>query len=204
MSFDFLKNIRFKETTPEPTPRKVTKNPEGLTLRVYRNGRVYPSQQLVEKFNLEYNVNAEGKLTGNGIDFFSAHNWGPYPKDMPNLIFLAFVPRNNPKVDLFLTRRTEKTSVLTQAPVSTELWNTIMTIYPHLEDASYIDLTISEDQVVVTEDNIYNLPKVVSRGENKGTAQYVRRENIALFPAVVNAATNDVEQELTQEINNNI
>lgn len=38
------------------------RTPEGLTIRLFRNGSVYPSQALVEKFDLEYKVGVPSKV----------------------------------------------------------------------------------------------------------------------------------------------
>lgn len=184
MSFEWLKGLKFKEE--RPTRATASKTPEGLSLRVYAGGRVIPSQALIDRFKLEYGIAGEC-----GIDFFTAHNWGAYPKDQPNALFLAFVPRTEPKIDLFATRRSEETKVIDQAPVSKELVAAIKEVYPKAweEETSFIDITINEDYAVTTEDGLYFIPKLVARGERKGQMQAQRRENITLYPVSVQVNT---------------
>lgn len=188
MSFDFLKSIRFKEETPAEKP-SVGKNPEGLALRVFTNGKVFPSPQLVEKFKLEYGV--EGEC---GIDFFTAHNWGIYPKTSPNIIFIAFTPRTQPKIDLFSIRRNGTTSVMDQAPSSPELLEAIKLVQPSTDLVAnkFVDLVV-EDIAVQPEDGICYMPKTVVRGERKGQLEAFRRENVTLYPVRIVVATTTVE-----------
>jgi hypothetical protein len=200
MSFDWLKNLKFKEE--RPVKPVASKNPEGLTLRVFlTSGRVFPSQELVDRFKLEYGV--EGEC---GIDFFTAHNWGIYPKSQPNALFLTFVPRTEPKIDLFATRRSEETKVIDQAPVSRDLVEAIKQVYPSAvtNDTPFLDLTIREEDGITTEDGLYFIPKSVARGEKKGQLVAQRRENIVLYPASVQVITDTevvVQDDLIHQLN---
>jgi hypothetical protein len=174
MGFDFLKTIKLQDTK-QVVSRKVTKTPEGMALRVYANGRVFPAAKLTETFNLEYGEDTFG------LDYLEAHAWGAYPKDQPNVLFISPINRKEPKIDLFGTRRTPDTSVLTQGPLDKGLWDLVVKIFPEAKGHIYVDLMVHGDGVT-TEDGIYYLPKTVSRGDRKGTVTTVRRENIALFP----------------------
>jgi hypothetical protein len=180
MSFDFFKNLKITEE-PKPT-RRVTKTPEGLTLRVYPSGKVYPSKQLVELLNLEYGATPED---GNGLDFFEANAWGAYKKlGGPNTILVAAVSRKNAKIDLFATRRTD-VSVLEQGPICKELWDLAVKLNPTWKDAEVIDLTVMTSYPITSEDGIYHIPKAITRGERKGEVKVERRENITLYPLSV-------------------
>jgi hypothetical protein len=176
MSYNFLKNLVIKEIVPT---RKLTKTPEGVSLRVYPSGRVFPSTELVRLFGLEYD--ATNKEAGNGIDFFEAHAWGAYPKDQPNTIFVAAVPRTEAKIDLFDSRRSE-TSVIEQGPINKDLWTLITKLDPTAATAKAVDLQVIVDAAFNTTDGIYYVPKVITRGERKGQATTIRRENITLYP----------------------
>lgn len=189
--FDFLKTITIKETVAVKEVRKTTKNPEGFCLRVYSNGKVYPSEALVKEFNLEYGENS------NGLDFVEAHKWGAYPKDRPNLIFVTPVNRTEPKIDLFGTKRSEETSVLTQGVANMDLWEAAVRIYGTPAEDNFIDIMVDVDTPIKTEDGIFYLPKTVARGDKKGTTTVVRRENIVLYPAFPKVMVTATEDEIT-------
>ena len=60
--FSFLNNVEVvtpeKETKVRTVVAKVDKYPtEGTVLRVWANGNIFPSQELVTKLNLEYSDN---------------------------------------------------------------------------------------------------------------------------------------------------
>jgi hypothetical protein len=179
--YDFLKSLKLKETTTTDKP-KTEKTPEILGLRVFKNGRIYPSKALVERFKLEYGVRGEC-----GIDFFSSGDWTLYPKDQAPVIFVAFVPREESKISLFSsykkTETTEKPSVLTQGPKAPELLELVKTTYKR-DDVLFIDLAVDVNIPVTTLNGIYNIPKTIARGPKKGTATYIRRENVVLYPLV--------------------
>lgn len=189
--FEFLKNLKVKESISAPAP-KVTRSPEGLSLRVFPSGKVYPSVALIDKFKLEYGVSGEC-----GIDFFSSRDWPAYPKEAPGVVFITFVPRGEPKIDLFASRRSEDTSVLTQGPVADGLYEMVLETYgkkqgfseEELKSKPYIDIYVMENFALNTENGIYLLPKKIMRGERKGEAQYLRRENITLYPLSLTVET---------------
>lgn len=200
-AFDFLKNITFKENLG--VKLNMDKNPTGLKLRLFKNGRVYPSEELVTRFKLEYGV--EG---GNAIDYFNTKEWGPYPKDAPEAVVIGFSPRTEAKLDLFgYTRKKkgEEASIMQQGPEAVGLWELIVNTYKltDIDNWPYIDLEVNMDIPIKTEDSIYLLPKKVSRGKNIGKLTYQRRENINLFlllpgkmefKKVVGSASRDIEQ----------
>lgn len=195
MSFNFLKNIKFKEDLPSNKKTVGASAPTGLTLRVYASGRVYPSPELVAKFNLEYQPD-DG---GNGMDYFQSKDWKPYPSNVPATVLVAFTPRTEPKISLFGSRRGETTSVLTQGPECKELWKMLVDTYGAEvpKDAAFVDITVFEEFGIKTEDGIFLIPKTVARGEKKGELTYQRRENITLYPLGLNVGDrpNDVVQE---------
>lgn len=192
MDFNFLKEIKLVNYTPAEKG-KTSKNPTGLALRIYANGKAYPSLDLVKEFNLEYGENTYG------LDIFDAHSWGLYPKDQPNVMFVTPVKRSEPKIDLFGTRRSEETSVVDQGPNADWVIEMASRVVGHpLDGIEYIDLVLDTTVPVVTPDNIYYIPKTVARGEKKGTVTVVRRENLHLFPAeVIVKLTEAVEEEIT-------
>jgi hypothetical protein len=205
--YEFLKSITFKEDMVVKKHKLSTEMPEGFVLRVYSSGRVYPSKELVQKFDLEYagveikeGTETKKKETeGNGVDFFEAHQWGPYPKDKNNAILIAFTPRKETRLDLFNRVPTKSViqggiaqekviSIVEQGPVCKELWELAVKIYD-LESkitatTKFLDLEVLTEYPIKTENGIYLIPKVVSRGEQKGNMGTYRRENIEVFPLV--------------------
>lgn len=144
---DFLASAEVEEVAPGATggPRKQRNpNPAILAIRVWKDGSVYPSEALKDKFNLEYPQvtyvttpvppKKEGdaptskktiqypKEPGNGFDVIDSRVWGAY-KGGNNALFIAAVPKDAPKVSLFGTCTWDengkpKTSVMEQGAVT--------------------------------------------------------------------------------------
>ena len=97
LNFDFLRNVEL--VAPEkakPTRVNSIKNPEGMCIRVFGNGKIYPSKELAEKFNLEY-VSKTSETGANGLDIFSSKNWGMFPQTTDShVVFVAVVPKSSP------------------------------------------------------------------------------------------------------------
>lgn len=192
MDLGFLKELKLTDTRGYRQP--LSNNPEGgLKLRVFRNGSVYPSKELVDRFNLEYTEKGAAD-PGNGIDLVYTKEWEPMKTTTP-LILCAFVCRDESKLDLFrqvryLPANTEgkalpMKSVMNQGLVCDELLAMCDKMgYFTDPKVKYVDLAIAMDYPVTTEDNIYYLPKTVSRGARKDEETYVRRENIILYPLI--------------------
>lgn len=178
--FSFLSNIKFKEDITEGVIPRL-KLPTGPRLRVYSNGKIFPSVELMKFANLEYKY---GTNEGCGIDFFKSTDWKPYPADSPQAIIISFIPRTEKKIDLFAGVKSDGKSVLKHGPKSEQLLNCINEIFPAaFGKEKYIDLVIDISTPIKTEDGIYNIPKLFKKGENKNKATYTRRENITLYPA---------------------
>ena len=207
--YDFLKSLNLVDPGRQrPTSEK---NPIGLRIRIFHNGKIYPSQQLVQKFDLEYkNKPTEGQEGqegqeetynyGNGFDIVDSTKWRPLEDQMKMLLF-SVVPKNQPKVDLFGSAiynddNTPKVSVMNQGTTSPSLLQFVKDIGWFTNDHSYCDLEVVIANPINTIDNIYYLPKTIEKGASAGQDTYVRRENITLYP--VNIPENLVEQ-ITQE-----
>lgn len=143
--FDFLAGASIAdvaETTAKRVggPRK-DRNPEGLSIRIFRDGSVYPSTELVSKFNLEFvsavkvgsneSANAEGETkvksafkvegdAGCGFDIIDTELFPAFK--LPSgkrIILISPVNRKEGRVDLFASTTynedgTPKSSVLDQ------------------------------------------------------------------------------------------
>jgi hypothetical protein len=145
--FDFLANVVINDQEEvvakvrKGGPRK-ERNPEGLAIRLFRDGSVFPSQELVDKFNLEYvpailkerkpvgepkegeeqkyqNVfEIEGE-PGFGFDVIDTKLFSVFQIPGKRLLLISAVDRSQPKIDLFGSTTyndngTPKTSVLGQ------------------------------------------------------------------------------------------
>ena len=101
---DFLAQATILDVAEEQSvarkggPRK-ERNPEGLTIRVFRDGSVYPSLELVEKFGLEY-VAKDAAMVGNGFDVIDTQLF-PQFQVGKRILIISSAQKNLPKVDLF-------------------------------------------------------------------------------------------------------
>lgn len=206
--FDHLKNLVVKDpnSTKVKTVRtKESKNPTGLTIRLYANGEVYPSEEAVNHFDLNYYH--KDVMSGHGFDVVDSKTWLPLT-DQPRMLLFGWVSKHEPKVDLFAATRhendgTPKANVLEQGTVSTKLLNLVKEMGMWTTGVKFVDLVILTDYPVVTDNGIALIPKEVERGENKGKATYERRENETFYPVdVVTDGLNveNVEEETTAVI----
>ena len=192
MNFDFLKNVELvvPETTKAVTRNTADKTPEGLALRVFANGKVYPSAKLVSQFGLEY-ANKDSVVKTNGLDVFKSADWPMFPVNPDNpLIFIAPVSKGEPKIDLFgqvgyNEDNTPKNSVMEQGGGSfgKELVEMVESVYGiTLEKGEYVDLEVKEEYKIKSPNDVYYIPKTVTRGARKGETSVIRRENIDVMP----------------------
>ena len=135
--------------------------------------------------------------TSNGIDIMNSadwtqkQNWGTNP----DLILAAISPKKAGKVDLFASCTTEedgspKLSVLEQGAATFGKESLLPLIYSVYKttpnEEGFIDLELVEAYPLhqVVSNKIFMFPKRIVRGEDKGKLEYVRRENVELFPFV--------------------
>lgn len=212
MNLDFLKNVVVETPETVKTPRVAKdKNPTGgLILRVFKSGKVYPSEELVQHYDLQYK-NRNSSDQGYALDVFSSKNWAQFPADAPeNYIFINSVRRGSPKADLFAScgyddNGEPKSDVMTQGGGSfgkslVEMVESTLNIT--IED--YVDLTVDTSIAIPSSTGVYYLPKVVSRGENKGKIDAVRRENVVINPVILSGpqySTQDIEDAVIEDAN---
>jgi len=200
MDLSFLNDVELEAVKKTATKKKSTYElPTEADIRVYATGKIFPSQKFADDNSLEYQprlVDAEGNITivGNGIDLFSSKDWGMIKGNLPQeVLFVAVLPKNEPKVSLFGSTKYDednnpKNSVFAQGggtfgvnvmlPTLTEVYGVDWT------KTLYVDLKTVE-QPIVSPTGIYHIPKVVSTGKKKGESTYVRRENITVNPLVI-------------------
>lgn len=200
MNFDFLKNTTL--TVVEKTVAKsstgktaMQRNPtNGASLRLFKDGSVYPSMDAVTKYNLEYSnfvpnnntLGYEEYVTPNGFDVIDSRKWSQYPSNAQPVVFIAAVPKKSGLVDLFASAKVEGTSVMTQGSKTfgLELITMLQEVYnvELFTTQKWVDLTIVDNVELPSLDGIYNVPKTVAKGENKGMVTTKRRENITVNP----------------------
>lgn len=198
MSYSFLQGLTLVDTGRQRAPKQT--NPEGLTIRIFANGEVYPSRELVTRFNLEY-TKKEEQATRNGFDVFDSNDWTP-TTTLPRMILFGLTPKTEAKVDLFGSCRynddgTPKSSVISQGSTSENLLGLVRSMGYLTEDQKYCDLQVVVEHPLTVKDGISHIPKVVERGEKKGEKTYERRENITFYP--VNTVENLKEMTTTSE-----
>ncbi len=155
---------------------------------------------------------------GNGMDVISSVQWKGFNSSVDSkMIFVAVTPRNEPKIDLFGTTNynddgTPKATVLEQGsltygkkvllPMLKEIYGVELT---EEEGKDYVDMVIFEtlgsglNTVDVTgtySKPIAFFPKLVSRGSEKDTLDYVRRENVKVYGFAPAAMVEEVESEM--------
>lgn len=203
VNLTFLEQLVLADNEPE-APKRYSKEyvpTNGADLRLFSDGAVYPSVELVNEFNLEY----KGKGEGNAIDLVDSHEWGNYPKDQPRLILLGVTRRDNPKTDLFSLCRysgsgNPLSSVIDQGSKNTKLLKLVLAIFgTEWEKEGFIDLSIARSHSLKTNDEIYYVPKDITRGERKGEIEAIRREYPnGLYP-VIPFSVSEEEQETVSE-----
>jgi hypothetical protein len=201
----------------------IPRNPDGMRIRLFKDGSVYPSKELTAKYDLEY-VNKDWDNQGNGIDVVDSRVWSQYPEGADNYIFVTFTPKDQSKVDLFAHTKYDDSlnpisSVLDQGSKRPELVDMIREVYNlHSEvtsyedgkengvvdtlfgELNYVDLDIHVDVELPVSTKIFYLPKKVMKGVKRGQDDYVRRENSVFHPLTV-AVSVEVEQEEVSENN---
>jgi len=208
---DFLATATLSDVAEKvPVSRKgVTtkqRNPERLAIRLFRDGSVYPSAELVEKFQLEY-AN-KGAITGNGFDVIDTALYPSFNVGK-RILIINPVPKALPKVDLFGSTTykedgTPKSNVMTQGaktygadeliPMVEEIYG--ITFYKPAVDAQdgveaseevegveFVDLALVVNPVTNEPwaKAITYIPKKVSRGKDAGQVTTQRRENAQFY-----------------------
>lgn len=210
-NFDFLKNTTLNAVEKTPAKTSTTKtaverNPtNGASLRLFKDGSVYPSQDAVNKYNLEYSnfvpnnntLGYEEYVTPNGFDVIDSRKWAQYPSNAQPVVFIAAVPKKSGLVDLFASAKLEGTSVMTQGSKTfgVELITMLQEVYnvELFTTQKYVDLIIVDNVELPSLDGIYNVPKTVAKGENKGMTTTKRRENITVNPLALFTLDSDID-----------
>lgn len=183
MNYNFLQNLTLVDTGRLRAPKE--KNPTGLTVRIFSNGEVYPSKELITKFSLEY-PNKDNQVGYFGFDVVDSTEWAPTAA-LPRMILFGLSPKTEAKVDLFASCKwnedgSPKSSVLTQGSTSDTLLTLVRSMGYMSDEQKYCDLQLVVDYPVKTADGLAYIPKVMERGTRKGEQTYERREDITFYP----------------------
>lgn len=195
--FSFLSTLKLDEKVAavKASLTPASKNPTTADIRVFRNGSVYPSATLVTSHNLEYTPK-DSTAPANAFDVIDSRLVPGYPQAVPNVVFIALVPKTSPKTDLFgFTKYTPEglpaADVLTQGTASfgKQLIVMLSEVYEVTEEQifggnNFVDLVITPDALPVPSFGFYWFPKTIERGEKKGQLELVRRENTTAFALV--------------------
>jgi hypothetical protein len=204
--FDFIDDLELEEISGTASGAKfggVQKNPTDADLRLFSDGKIYPSKDLVNRLKLEYQKK-DSNLPEYGFDIFSTEQWGQYQAaaerylektghTMPNMMVISRVSKHSPRVDVFGSTTYEadgspKASVLTQgsSTFGKELIDILAETWgydPFGNGEVFIDLQIEWDKALPsTKNGIYNVPKKVKKGKDAGKYSYVRREKAEFYP----------------------
>lgn len=175
--------------------------PEGLAIRVYATGDVRVGKQLIEENLLDFQPKG-AEMKGNGIDFVYSKKWSMFrelfttKKDL-DILFFAFVPREEGYIDLFqrckyqeetgepIGNVAEGTKSLELLAILTEMGVFAHGNYAELKKGElYVDFTIS-NAAVFPYAKYYNVEKIITRGENVGKFQNITRENVVYYAGVM-------------------
>lgn len=216
--FDFSFLNKVEVITPEKETRvnvaKTNKYPtEGTVIRVWANGNIFPSPELVKKLNLEYGSSVPVQAGGNGLDVFAFSKMPNAPQIAQDCIMISAVAKTAPKVDLFGSCKYDeagqpKSSVLTQGggTFGEEFIVMIKEVYGiEIPKGTYLDLEVKLDISPKVSPIVY-LPKTIDRGPKKGQLDVARRENITIYPLVPivsaqeSAATEEVDEVVEEQL----
>jgi hypothetical protein len=205
---DLLASIQLEEVLGNKGVKvpKTQKNPTNADLRLFADGSIYPSKELVEEFQLEYQKK-DSDLPEFGFDVFETSKWGMWPAQQ-HFVVITQVSKHAKKVDLFSKTGYDKDTGEPRSSVIDQGAGTFgKRLITMLEETyevdlfkngnSFVDLLIAKDSPVPgTKNGIYNIPKMIVKGAKAGTYSTERRENITVYPLIIS------EESLTGPITN--
>jgi len=193
ITFDFLAEMPLKEIDKSPVNVIGGKVPSpGADFRLFSDGSIYPSQERIDKDNLEFQKKESG-LPEYGYDVFVSTDWSQFTSDV-SFVCIAKASKHLGKVDLFGSAKynkdgTPKSSVANQKTTAgNDLITYLEKVYCEageklFDNRTFVDLKINYNSPVKeTETKIYHLPKIIQKGKNAGQPTYERRESIQIFP----------------------
>lgn len=212
MKLDFLKNVTVSVAPTKPvaarTGIKKQRQPEsGLTIRLFKDGSVYPSQELVDKYTLEYTPRDENsKPTGNALDVVDSRDMAKQVETEVPFVGIVVTPRASGRTDIFSACKyaedgSPTTTVGEQGAATygkAELIPLLEAVYGEefaFNEQGFVDLTVVEDMPITAPDGRFFVFKTISRGVDAGKKDYAIRDNatiLPLIPAEVEVSTDDL------------
>lgn len=193
ITFDFLAEMPLKEIDKSPVNVVGGKVPSaGADFRLFADGSIFPSQERIDKDNLEFQKKNSG-LPEYGYDVFVSTDWSQFTSKVA-FVCVTKVSKHLKKVDLFGSAKygkddLPKSSVANQKTTAgLDLINYLEKVYCEpgeklFDNRTFVDLKINySSPLKETETKIYHLPKIVQKGKNAGQPTYERRENIQIYP----------------------
>lgn len=205
ITFEFLETMPLKEIDKSPISGVLGgKTPAGdADFRLFSDGTIYPSENLIKLANLEFQKKGSG-IEENGYDVFLSTDWDQYSGTV-KFPCIALVSKHLKKVDLFSRTKhaddgTPKSSVRNLKSTQGEgLIKILEQCYCENNESifnnTFIDLKINtQHPVQQTNNKIYNIPKKILKGKDAGKPDYVRRENIIIYPLEIVENNNIIEK----------
>lgn len=200
MNLGFLSNVTVSAapvTKAAPVNRNIVRQPEsGLRIRLFKDGSVYPSNELIAAYNLEYVKRDEkNQPLGNGFDIIDTRDMVNQINTPQHFAGVIATPRSEGKVDLFSMCRYDEVTGEPLTTVAEQGSNTYgkESLIPTLEalygdafvfnEQNYIDLEIVP-QEISSEDKRLFVYKTIVRGADKGKKSYVVRTDAVILPLV--------------------
>lgn len=193
---DLLGAIQLTQVTKVPAVRtaKAHRTPKDTDLRLFADGSCYPSAALIEEFQLEYQ-DKDSAIPEFGFDVFETTKWGMWPSS-DHFVMIAQTSKHDRKVDLFSKTSYDadghaRSSVASQgaATFGKKLISMLEQTYNEelfKNGNAYVDLDIMRDSPISpTQNGIYNIPKMIVKGEKAGTYSFERRENLTIYPLLI-------------------
>jgi len=178
MDFSFLKNLDQQLVeTPKAKKEKVAYPIEG-EFRVKSNGTIIFSEEFAKTVGEKW------------IDVVFSDDWHQYPKDNPPVCLLVINNQDKPlKADI---KAQGKITYIQEQfiPKAEAFWGI------DFKERGFVDFSVDKNGASI---KIALLPKLVARGELKGSPDYARRENIFMHPVTPNLSDAEVVHEMDED-----
>ena len=200
MDLSYLSDITLV-SAPKVASTKATiiKLPENADIRVFHNGKIYPSADFAKKADLEFKPKetlvpgSKAEVVGNGMDIFSSIGWKMLPQELATPVLFAYIiPKSFAKVDLWANTKyeddkptssvfTQGSNVFSRSKLLKMLEDTYSIDWNKVE---YVDLVLKTDIVIPSVSGMYDIPKT-SKTKDGEVFKPIRRQNISISPLVV-------------------
>ena len=202
MNLDNIKNLlQNVELEAIPEGKKggasVDKKPVVGDIKIAKNGRIYFSDEFKAKL-IAPDKDADGNdIYLKGIDFIDSRNWGMFNAEQ-DLVFVCFPELEDSKLCSRVDVRKESINSPMTA-VKEQLIPMLIELYGLDEDFAWIELSIVWDTAITHPSGVYSIPKIGSKGADKGKITHKRRENVSFFPLILIETAVEAEEGASEE-----